>query len=585
MIRPLSAYGSQALGPARMLAASAAASAALLAYFLCASIEGRSMGALGTAGTLVSGPALSRAELLAFMWGPEFSGPIVTATSLALLALCIAGAAALLKPRGPVGTGLGAFVLCAGLAGNWALLTPPLQAPDEADQFLGFFERPFPSTVARPDVLAWANRMHFERIKFRRNQGLNGAYVDTPLTGGWAAHIAPVEMHTRAPLTFLAWQGLARAFSGTGLSAGVWLLLLRSVNALALAAALSLACGALAAMARTPPGGERRQDPIAFLVPLLLIPTFFFFAVHVSNYGFFMAGMAVFCAGIFAGLEDADRGAVHEGAVGLLVGGGMAIAMLSTRSALPMASILGFLVVARILFGTRSLGRTVVFWLGIGVSMLAILQLADAAYREKLDEGLREVLASRNLPGASFSSMRIALVGLAITLPGLEALIGFVRQRLSARFLLADGARAFYGVAIGLSACVLVAANISPGALADNEIRHPLLGLTYVRPVTLRFVDQLFPLSIPDFFLASSFWGGFGWLDRLLPAPIVFFIKMAPLAGLAACGVHAARHPLFRPVFLRMATLCVAAVTLVAVNAYLVSWLVRLPGDPPLLAI
>lgn len=546
----------------QMVVACSAFAAMVLLAFLAGTVP---------AAGLPAGPALSRAELLAFMWGPSFTGTAVLSGALLMLVLALAGAIGLLKTRAPVATAFASFTLCAGLAGGWSLLTPPLQAPDEADHFLGFFAMKDFEFAARPDVLAWANRMHFERIKFKRAEGFNGAHVAAPLSGQWAWHIAPVDVQSRSPLTYRVWHALAREFSNSGFSAGTWLLLLRIANALAVSAALSIAGLAIAATARLRGGGTARAESIAFMAVLMLIPTFCFFSVHASNYGSLMAGLAIFFAGLHLGLQGTASRPQEEILIGLLVGGGIGISMLSTRSATPMVSLLAFLLVSRNLFEQVPLRRTAAFWLAAAVAILAALQLPDEHYRSRLVLGFGEIRSRMGAGGSapSFLQLQGLLALLLLAFLACEALIQRMQARIDVHRLARRNLRAFIGASVAMLACILVAANISPGQLADNEIGAPLLGLDYVRPVIVRFLDQIFPVSTPDFFLSTSFWGGFGWLDRLLPAPIVFVLKTIPLAGLVACGIAAARSAATRPAFLKMSVFFLAALFLVGVNAYL----------------
>ncbi len=551
-----------AIGPAQIVFVAFGCAAIGLVAFLSGTVP-----AAGAA----AGPTLSRAELLAFMWGTPFTGTAVLAGTMLLLTVALAGAVALQWARTPACIALATFTLCAGLAGGWALLTPPLQAPDEADHFLGFFGMKDTGLTARPDVLAWANRMHFERLKFRRGEGFNGAHVAAPQSGPWAWHIAAVDVQSRSPLTYRVWRALAREFADSGFSAGIWLLVLRAANALALSAAISLAGFAVARFGQSRGNGAGQAASVAFTTVLLLIPTFCLLAVHASNYGSLLAGLVILFAGLHLGLQGPVSQPREEMLIGLLVGGGIGISMLSTRSATPVVSMLAFLLVARNLFEQVPLRRTAAFWLATAAAFFAALQLPDEHYRTRLVVGFGEIRgrmgAGESAP--SFLQLEGLLALLLLALLAFEALIQRAQAKIGEHRLAKRNLRAFIAASATMSACLLVAANVSPGHLANNETRTPLLGFDYVRPVVVRFLDQVFPLSRPDFFLSTSFWGGFGWLDRLLPEPVVFVLKMIPLAGLVACAIPAARSAGERPAFLKMSVFFFAALFLVAVNAYL----------------
>lgn len=531
-----------------------------------------------SAGMLLTALALrGRAELLAFMWGPPFTASGLIAGAIALLAVCFAGMLGFWLSRSPALAAVSAFALVAGLAGSWALLTPPLQAPDEAAHFRGFFDDPFPPRATRPDVLAWANAMHFERIKFRRAEGFNETHRAAPLTGTWAPHVGTTSMQSRSPLTYGAWKILAERHADAGLSAGTWLFLLRGANALALSLAFLIAC---LAILRTG-GAHRRAGPcVAFLAPLLLIPTFVFFSVHASNYGFLTAGLVIFCAGLFLTLQDRGRSSFGDGVAGILLGAGLAVSILSSRSALPLLSVLAVLSLTRGLIEPVRLKETASFWIATGLTLLAALQCPGAAaYLDQFAPLLGSLLP---ISATSAAPPWPALLAFALaSMAGIEAALQVGRRGWSNTHP-AKSATPVIVVCGAIAAAVLSAANVSPGPLADNEIASPLVGLDYARPVMIRFLDQLFPLSKPDFLLATSFWGGFGWLDRLLPDPVVFVLKMVPLLALFACAVLAATRPSLRTVFLKAAMYFAAALVLVAVSAYVVSRFgANVPGRPP----
>ncbi len=556
-------------------------------HFVLASFLGCSIGLLafltGTVAPHVTGsaavatigasaaPSLSRAELLAFMWGAPFTAPGIISGAICLLFLALAGALGSLLLQRPLGAAASSFALCAGLAGGWSLLTPPLQAPDEIDHFLGFFEVKAFEATARPDVLAWANRMHFERIKFRRQEGFNGAHVVEPLSGQWGSHIAPVDVQARAPLTFRVWNALAGQFSQSGFAAGTWLLILRFANALALSAAFAIASLAIASVSKKQPAGEASGASAAFVATVLLIPTFCFFAAYASNYGSVTMGLVVFFAGLHMSVQGDARRALDEAAIGLLIGAGLAAAMVATRSTGSIAALLAFLLLSRNLFERLPLERSAAFWLATGVSFFAVMQLPDTHYQESMVLSIRDVFARVGVAGLapSLTQAQGFLASLFVVLLLVEVAIQRSLSKFSPHRQIEWNQRAAYVLAAAIATCILVAANISPGPLANNEIKTPLLGLDYVRPVIIRFLDQVFPISAPDFFLSTSFWGGFGWLDRLLPGPLMFVLKMVPLAALITFGVAAIRGTGARTAWLKMSVYFFAAIFLVAVNAYL----------------
>lgn len=515
------------------------------------------------------GPDLTRANLLAFMWGPPFTGSGIILGVVGLLSLYLGGALALLKSRTPVGLSIATFCLCIGLFGCWSLLTPPLHAPDEPDHFLTFFDKAPESSGKYPDVLAWANRMHFERIKFRPEEGFNGAHTLVALSEPWSSDIAPVDMQTRSTLTFQVWQLLVAKLSTISLPAGAWLYLLRIVNSLAVAITFAIACFVISSKRNT-------TGPvypfIAFLMPLLAIPTLAFFLMHVSNYGFSIAGYVVCCASLFLLKESGCRKTGGELSCGILLGLGMAISILSSRSAFPMFALLFFVLLTRSFFEKIPSRNTSSFWIAFGLSFLITLQLSDAVFQNhiiSIMDGILEKLGI--LQGKSSFELVEGLIGIVLLiLLSIESSIQKARTTFKNGGYTSNNTRTVYFVISLIFTVVAVAAIGSPGKLANNQIAHPLQGLQYVWPVLIRFVDELFVLSVPDFYLTASFWGGFGWLDRRLPPLMIYLLKMVPLGALFAYGFHAIRHQEKQQIFLKVAIFFVAAVFLVGVSAYAV---------------
>ncbi len=516
-----------------------------------------------------AGPDLTRAELLAFMWGPPFTGPGVMLAVAGLLSLYLVGALALLKSQSPAGLSAATLCVCIALFGCWSLLTPPLQAPDEPVHFLTFFEKAPESSGKYPDVLAWANRMHFERIKFRSEEGFNGANTLEPLSEPWANHIVPVDMQTRSTLTFQAWQLIANKLAPLNPSAGIWLYVLRIVNSLAVAFAFAIACFAISSNS-----DDTKPDRtfLSFFVPLLAIPTWAFFSMHVSNYGFSMAGYVVCCASLFLLKESNCKKAKAELSCGILLGLGMAISMLSSRSAFPIFALLFFVLLARSFFERKPIRNTASFWMAFGLSFLFAVRLSDTVFQNHINSSLDGALEKLGMrQGQSSFALVQSLIGLVLlTLLGIESFTQKVRATFKGRAPNSSDTKVVNIVIFLILAAVVVTAIASPGRLADNQIERPLRGFQYVWPVLVRFVDELFFLSIPDFYLTASFWGGFGWLDRRLPPLIIYLFKMVPLGALFAYGFHVIRNIEKQRAFLKIVIFFMAAIFLVGVSAYAV---------------
>jgi hypothetical protein len=95
-----------------------------------------------------------------------------------------------------------------------------------------------------------------------------------------------------------------------------------------------------------------------------------------------------------------------------------------------------------------------------------------------------------------------------------------------------------------------------PGSVADYATQVLLVGLTSLR------------LTRPDLLLSTSFWGGFGWIDTVLPPPLIIVLTTSLAAGLILTGWSIARRRDWRHAAL---TVLLGGSAAVALAAYAVS--------------
>lgn len=301
-----------------------------------------------------------RVELLAYMWrGTTGSGWLWAALGATFLAMAWAVRSATIAPVTPLQTAVVALVL----GSVYALLVPPFQAPDEPSHFLTFAEVTHqPALVEQAEALA--RRTHFERIRFNPDQRFRTADLNQPLDARWSSVSSQDPLRSRAALWL--WQLVSWLLPS--MSAWAWLLALRLVDALLLAAAV----GAVAHASRPATG-----DGVNLALPLLLVPTLPFFGMHVSNHALLTCADVLIAGAAVVGLWRPER----RVAAAVLLVIGQALAIASGRigtGVLPLtvAIALGLLIVNRAGGLKREMGGTRV--LAFAAAGICILLLAGS---------------------------------------------------------------------------------------------------------------------------------------------------------------------------------------------------------------
>jgi hypothetical protein len=275
--------------------------------------------------------------------------------------------------------------------------------------------------------------------------------------------------------------------------------------------------------------------PELLAIPLFIVPTLPFFGMHLSNYAPLVSAYVLFAAGAVILLRDGAR--AHWAAP--LVAAPVTLGVALARSALPLAGVAAGLVIARVCLGdpARRWRPAVIFWSLFTVTAVVGLSLTNLAYPEGPERALiRYSIAHGRLawllhnpwwlfiPGAALAAIEIGLMPLA--------------RRLSAPSV----ARASFVEVTAYTAALVVAA----WAIASPWLGPPIVTpLDATAPVTLTaYVKAALPALVgwarfghPDPLTSLTFWGGFGWLEKLLPEGPVSVLAGA--SGLALAGLLA----------------------------------------------
>jgi hypothetical protein len=447
----------------------------------------------------------------------------------AVLAVAFALAALGLASRG---AGVGALCLAASLGGLYAVLSPPLMAPDEPSHLLGY------AALAGDRGLAsqteqWVRTTHVQRIRFTTHRfgvrDIGRPYVRQadPYAG---AHDARWRSAAAARLWRLAHRGLR------GLSAQRTLLGMRLLNALLFAGAV----GAAAAFATACAPGPYPQL-LAF--PLLLIPALPFFAMHLSETSVLCCAYVLVAIGLGVLFLDGPRAAW----AGLPIGLGTGIMLGGGRSGWPLLALLALVLLGRLALGPRppapALRSAVVFWLGFGAGATVFYLFPDESFVEMMHK------YGRDAPGA-LQTLVFWLTGQPLVPLGVAALgilgetkLRGLRRRLASSLtpplgrVLLVGARAL-GAAVVLS---LLASLVVPFPLLEPVAMPNTTPLARYAGEALLAAATSFRLTEPDYWFFSSFFGGFGWQDTLPPAWFLTGLVLLIALGLVALLAELAR--------------------------------------------
>jgi hypothetical protein len=427
----------------------------------------------------------SRAELLAYVWFED------TATGWLWLTLALAavlagrGTAVLIAAR-KVPTPAQTFGLALALALTYAVLTPPLQAPDEPTHLLTFARVTAQSRLA-DEAARWSWRTHFERIRFHPEERFLSVHLGRPSFRSWT--LVTTQDAARSAATSRLWW--LAAVIAPDLRVANWLLVLRILNALVFA-------GVMAAVARA--GGIGGFNP-AFA--LLIVPTLPFFAMHLSNHAMLMCADVLIAGAAAIGFWRPER----AGAAGVTLAAGQMLAIASGRIGIGAAPIVIMIAAGWFVFNSESSRR---FARGAAAGVCILPLLAGPAYLLAAFKTIRAVAAQAGawmlsaVPPVAIGRGRVSLV---------------MVRRLAL-----------------CGACL-------PPLLLLSSVFVTMPTLAPAQTTTLsRYVVQAvgvaatFPrLRGGDLLMSDTFWGGFGWLDTYPPE--AFLTAMPALTALLLSGL------------------------------------------------
>jgi len=484
-----------------------------------------------------------RVELLAYLWQLPGSTKSLWALVLVAVVLVLAGSGLLFARRdagdqgawlrAALGAASGVASIALGLSILYAVLVPPLQAPDEPAHFLAFAEvldRP----ALREQMLDLARLGHADRLTFRTDERIRPFDVGRPAaTAGEAETIPTPPTASESVTTWMWWRALGLVTPKAG--AAATLLWLRLANGVIFAASLGLAALLLLFVGR----GTVVAPHLAALV-LLLVPTLPFFGMHAAEYAV-VTSLYVFVAALSAGLWfDTPRS--HW--LGLPMGIGLALLMGTRRGALPLLPVFEALLLGRALLGSsedQSSGgqrrSAVIFWAGLTVGLvlsplmntnqfLASLWPPDTA-SQRPDWFKFVAEAPRRFP---WLLVLAAPAGLVI-----ELIANRVRRAIGStgRFAKMFTRGFAFVVAAGVVLSLALSLWFAFPELGGIDGQIGLRPWRYARQVLIVVATSL-RLRGHDLWMSSSFWAGFGWLDAIPGGPFVSAMVLLAAIGIIA---------------------------------------------------
>jgi hypothetical protein len=453
---------------------------------------------------------MSRLALLGALWRGPFGEWSIPGLLLAAGVLLLCAGVALAKERLVWAGTTGFAALCIA----YAVLVPPLQAPDEPDHLLTF-GRTASNLSFGKRLLFYANDLHFERIKYRADEKFTVADLEVNRYTTWAGHVSHLS-NGRSLLTdaLWSWGGLGRHLG----KADPWvtIMVLRLLNGLIATAAV---LWGLLLLTR----GGRRADQIpveAFLVALALIPTLAFFTMHVSNYAFVIAGYLLQASALPLLLDPKPWSKTTAFTLGVGVG----LSLAGGRVGLLTPVFWGPLLTAHFLYQDpkatvrEGYTRLVVMALGFA-SVLAFTHLVSGASlaRNPLLAGFGQIPAE--------VGTKLGVLGLAacLCLP----LLRFVKVP---RWTWRRGPT--------LVASVVLAGLYLHTAFGVHHAVPDIEGASRVSLTAyLRYVEQAFALFMglgpSDGYIVKTFFGGYGWLEAPIRDEVLALIRFLPALGIA----------------------------------------------------
>lgn len=448
----------------------------------------------------------------------------------------------------------GSMALALGVL--WTLVIPPLQGADDTDHLLSYGE-----VVGRADLPltleTLAKRVHFERVRFHRDEHLTAPDIGHPHPEAWTGDVHAERMNARSPVSATLWRAVDPV--ATHPSPAITLQRLRLFNALVFAMAVA---SAAALVTWAGPVGSPW-----LLVGAILAPAVPSFAVMLSDWAFVVSWVVLTSASVLMLAVSGRR----IGIAGLMLGLSSALLLGTSLSALPVLALVALLLLVHIATGPHQ-RQGWPFWAGLSLGTLALIpftgdlaqvgfQRYDAPFRPTfvalLDtvNGLLQGMLTR--PWV----LALLLIGLAL----LDRTATPLRQRVRDSRTADRGLQWLTVGLVGIACGQMLWSLLGPLPML-GQVGTP--GLDTATSYTAAVMASVFTsarLAGFDDLTFTGVWGGFGWADTMLPDAIMALLVI--LFGLGLLAVALTPHAPLRRWALASLAASVLGVALVAVAA------------------
>ena len=448
----------------------------------------------------------NRAAMIERVWGqalPAYTLQLLVAGLLLVPALFWLGGVV------PWTVSLVTFVVSTILMALFTLVAPPLQAPDEATHFWNYVHINGRDHL-KDEILTDINRSHYERVFCHDLERLDSADLSENLKGAWPEHGFLLDVENRTLAGFKIWKAYD-ALIGGGTPLRV-LLEARGLNALLIAGLLAGGSFLLSVAF----GGPFGLTP---LLSAMMMPTFWFFASHLSNHTFIIAGYIGLMILTLA-LLRADRPAK-----GLVIAS-MSLVLLSMTagraSMLAMAVALALLGIGAIFSrdGFKFYLGNLIFWPLAAGAM--IFSLRGTPYFANTND---QILRFVGNIGLKFLLIPVIL-GAGLVLARLcvaKSEVSPIWKKMSSRILIFS-ALLFFAFLLALPSVHIVHLPNIEFTAAPSQWR-------YVKLAVYTLFTNL-GIGGDDFLVIRTLWGGFGCPDNFFSQTLIDLFKVTALVGL-----------------------------------------------------
>jgi hypothetical protein len=510
-------------------------------------------------------PRMSRLEALAKFWNlsPELY------FSVALLAvLLVLGSLALIfhgSPRSPPAC---VTMLFAGVCLYYAVISPPLQGPDEATHFNSYLALTGQSQKIS-DAKSWASRIHYPRINCQVNACISAEDMRKPTELSSPHYVYTLDIRERSAIGATGLDWLGRVFDVLPIERQLLGLRLSNVVCGSLFLLLSLLIFY--------PGGLTPRLSFDFMGTWLAIPTLGFLSMNANNHGLTINSYTCLLIGCLAALTNKNPHRLGQfawaGVLGLwaalsgrtgIAGGALLIGTYYLTASVRSKSYRDWML------GTLALGS---------VMSLGFYLYKDSIYLANQLPGVQHrINVISGQIGVSPESVYLSLI--------LGVLFGILTLRTLAKHLslksnsFPSTSRKAYIMKVMASVIVSVflilliwPLTMDTAAVPDIEFtNHGLTRLQFIGAVLKSFWLNL-GIHGQDFFIQSSLWAGFGCPDRALPNIFLQILKSSLLLGIGAGLAKGYWLRDYKEIILRSLSVGLITIWMVIMSAVL------LPGD------